>query len=116
MRNVYNEVSRTPTRATIQNPGEPLAALQAPQMIQSLLKAPAVTNGNPASEHPAITNVQKAKGRRVRNPPIRKILCSSCKALMTMPAARNSSALKNACVMKWKMAAGHAPTPRARNM
>ena len=29
---------------------------------------------------------------------------------------RKSRALKKACVMKWKMAAAHAPTPSARNI
>jgi hypothetical protein len=35
---------------------------------------------------------------------------------MTAPLPRKSSALKNACVNRWKMPAPYAPTPMARNM
>src|SRR5687767_11263178 len=35
---------------------------------------------------------------------------------MTEPAPRKRHALKNACVMTWKIAAVYAPTPAARNM
>ena len=35
---------------------------------------------------------------------------------MTEPEPRNSSALKNACVIMWKIAATYAPEPMARNM
>ena len=41
----------------------------------------------------------------LRSPPILRMSCSWCMAMMTEPAARNSSALKNACVIKWKMPA-----------
>jgi hypothetical protein len=37
-------------------------------------------------------------------------------AWMTEPAPRKSSALKKACVMRWKIAAEYAATPQARNM
>ena len=40
----------------------------------------------------------------------------SCTAWITTPAARKRSALKKACVMKWNMAADHAPRPSARNI
>ena len=65
-------------------------------VIQSLLKAPAVTSGSPASESPAIKNVQNATGSCLRSPPMRKMLCSSPKDWMTIPAPRNNSALKKA--------------------
>ena len=35
---------------------------------------------------------------------------------MTLPAPRNSSALKKAWVTRWKMPAAYAPTPTAANM
>ena len=35
---------------------------------------------------------------------------------MTMPAARKSSALKNACVTRWNIAKPYAPTPAPTNM
>src|SRR6476661_4007910 len=36
--------------------------------------------------------------------------------MITDPAARNSSALKNACVIRWKIAAEYADTPSATVM
>ena len=35
---------------------------------------------------------------------------------MTEPEPRNNNALKNACVIMWKMAATYAPDPIAKNM
>ena len=42
--------------------------------------------------------------------------CSPDIAWITLPEPRKSSALKNACVIKWKMPEVNAPTPSARNM
>ena len=42
--------------------------------------------------------------------------CSWCSAMITEPAPRNSSALKNACVIRWKIAAEYADTPSATVM
>ena len=61
-------------------------------------------------------NVQNVTGISRRSPPIWNMLCSWCSARITAPAPRKSSALKKACVMKWKIAADHAPAPSARNM
>jgi len=44
------------------------------------------------------------------------MFCSWWQATMTAPEARNSSALKKAWVIKWKIAASQAPTPSARNI
>src|SRR5882757_5388992 len=52
----------------------------------------------------------------LRSPPILRMSCSWCMAMMTDPAARNSSALKNACVIRWKMPALYAETPSATVM
>src|SRR6202041_2478955 len=49
-------------------------------------------------------------------PPILRMSCSWCMAMITEPAARNSSALKNAWVMRWKIPAPYADTPRATVM
>ena len=35
---------------------------------------------------------------------------------MTMPAAMKSSALKNACVIRWNIPFAYAPRPTPRNM
>jgi hypothetical protein len=42
--------------------------------------------------------------------------CSPASAWMTMPAARKSNALKNACVIRWNIALLYAPIPAPRNM
>jgi hypothetical protein len=42
--------------------------------------------------------------------------CSPASAWITAPEQRKSSALKNACVNRWKMPAAYAPTPIPRNM
>ena len=52
----------------------------------------------------------------VRSPPILRMSCSPPTAWITDPAARNSRPLKNACVIRWKIAAENAATPQAMNM
>ncbi len=49
-------------------------------------------------------------------PPILFRFCSPPIALMTEPAAMNSSALKKACVMRWKRPATYAPALTAMTM
>ena len=44
----------------------------------------------------------KVKGSALRIPDIRSSDCSPPIAPITEPAAMNSSALKNACVIRWK--------------
>ena len=73
-------------------------------------------NGNPAMAAVPIRNTQWVTGMRSFKPPIFRMSCSPESAWITEPADRNSSALKNACVTKWKIAAMYAPTPHARNM
>ena len=60
--------------------------------------------------------VQWVHGSCGVRPPIRRMSCSPDSAWITEPAPRKSSALKNACVIRWKMPAANAPTPQARNM
>ena len=43
-------------------------------------------------------------GMTLARPPILRMSCSWCMPMITEPAARNSSALKKAWVMRWKMA------------
>ena len=47
------------------------------------------------------------------SPPILRMSCSWCMAIITDPAPRNSTALKNACVNKWNIAAEYAEAPSA---
>ena len=62
-RKVYSEVRNAPVIPAIQNSGCPCGDDQALQMIRSLLKNPAVRNGSPAKEQPAMRNVQKVTGK-----------------------------------------------------
>ena len=64
----------------------------------------------------AVMNVANVTGSFDLRPPIFVMSCSPCWPWITLPAPRNSSALKNACVIRWKIAAVHAPTPAAANM
>ena len=50
------------------------------------------------------------------SPPIFLISCSWCIEWITAPAPRNKSALKNAWVTRWKIAATYAPAPIAINI
>jgi hypothetical protein len=58
----------------------------------------------------------KVNGIARRKPPIRSRFCTPAIAAMTEPAAMNSSALKNACVMRWKSPATYAPDDTAMTM
>jgi hypothetical protein len=72
--------------------------------------------GKPISASVPITDVAYVIGRYLRSPPILRMSCSWCIAMITEPAARNSSALKNACVIRWKIAPAYAETPSAAVM
>ena len=80
-----------------------------------MLKNPA-NGGMPAMARTATANVACVRGRWRRRPPILQMFCSPDIAWMTEPAPRNRSALKKACVMRWKMEAENAPTPAASIM
>ena len=47
---------------------------------------------------------------------MRRMSCSPPIAWITEPLPRKSSALKNACVIRWNAPAENAPTPIAVNM
>jgi len=64
----------------------------------------------------AQTRVANVMGVLRRSPPILRMSCSPLQAWMTLPAPRNRSALKKACVTRWKMPAEKAPTPTAKIM
>ena len=55
-------------------------------------------------------------GIHFASPPILRMSCSWCMPMITEPAAKNSSALKKACVMRWKIATLYADTPSATVM
>ena len=63
-----------------------------------------------------IHEVIAVMGMCLASPPIFRMSCSWCIPMITDPAARNSSALKKACVMRWKMAPLYAETPSATVM
>ena len=63
--------------------------------------------------------IRKAKyvfGIEPRRPPILRMSCSPARWWMTTPAARKSSALKKACVIRWNIALLYAPIPAPTNM
>ena len=77
---------------------------QASSRISSLLQKPAVISGNPASEAAPTTKVTNVIGIVRRRPPMRRT-SKLFVAWLTEPAPRKSSALKQACVSRWKIAA-----------
>ena len=70
----------------------------------------------PTSASPPTTKNQYVRGISTRMPPIFRMSCSPTSAWMTSPAARKSSALKNACVSRWNIPFEYAPTPTPTNM
>src|SRR5687767_1725562 len=84
-------------------------------MIASLEKKPA-SPGMPAEEMAPMRSVQYVSGRYFFKPPMRRMSCSWCRAMMTEPAARNSTALKKAWVTRWNIAAEYAEAPSAAVM
>src|SRR5690606_36880297 len=103
----------------------PTACAAAIQMISSFEKNPA--NGQmPAIASVPIHIVTQVTGMYFFSPPMLRMSCASawlcvwcsasCIAWMTAPEPRNSSALKKACVIRWKMPAANAPTPTPMNM
>ena len=64
-----------------------------------------LNGGTPLNASVPTRNVQNVTGIFFSRPPIFQMSCSSCSAWMTEPAARNSSALKNAWVVRWNIAA-----------
>src|SRR5437764_10556402 len=83
--------------------------------ISSFDQNPA-NGGIPAIASVAIVITQNVQGMYLRKPPIFRMSCSPDMPWITDPAARNSSALKKACVIRWKIPAEYAATPHARNM
>ena len=94
-------------------PYQPAASAEA--RIESFEKKPD-SGGMPVSASAPITNAMYVRGRNCRRPPIFRMSCSPMSAWMTMPAARKSSALKKACVIRWNIELAYAPSPAARNM
>ena len=83
--------------------------------ISSFDQKPA-NGGTPAIASQPMMNVIAVTGSNLRKRPMRRMSCSSCMPWMTEPDPRNSSALKKAWVIMWKIAATYAPDPTARNM
>ncbi len=70
----------------------------------------------PAIAIAPISIVQWVIGIFRHSAPMRFMSCSSWTAWITDPEPRNSRPLKKPWVMRWKIAAVHAPTPSAANM
>src|SRR4029453_7437031 len=88
---------------------------KADQRISSFEKKPA-RPGTPAMARQPMNIVRWVTGMCLRSPPIFRMSCSPDMAWMTEPEPRNRSALKKACVIRWKTPAAKAPTPQARNI
>src|SRR5690242_6782665 len=83
--------------------------------IASLLKNPE-NGGMPEIATHAQHIVQNVIGIFLRRPPIWRMSCSPSSAWITLPAPRNRSALKNACVTTCHTPAPYAPDPMPTNM
>ena len=84
-------------------------------MIESFEKKPE-NGGIPTSASEPIRKTFRVWGSAFPSPPILRMSCSPVSAWMMIPAARKSSALKKACVIRWNIAAEYAPTPAPTNM
>ena len=71
--------------------------------ISSFDQKPA-NGGMPAIASQPTMNVAAVIGMTLRSAPMRRKSCSPCRPWMTEPAPRNSRALKQACVIMWKIA------------
>jgi hypothetical protein len=80
-----------------------------------LEKKPA-NGGTPERARPPMTMHPNVNGIARRKPPILSRFCSPAIAAITEPAAMKSSALKNACVIRWKSPATYAPDATAMTM
>ena len=60
--------------------------------------------GMPTSASEPTRNTSHVRGMNRFSPPIWRMSCSPARWWMMMPAARKSSALKNACVSRWNIA------------
>ena len=60
--------------------------------------------GMPMSASAPAANARCVRGMTFFSPPIFRMSCSPSRWWMTSPADMNSSALKKACVIRWKMA------------
>ncbi len=69
-------------------------------MMSSLDSQPE-NGGSPESARPPITKQANVNGSALRKPLISSSDCDPAIAPMIEPAAMNSSALKNACVIRW---------------
>ena len=67
----------------------------------------------PISERLPSSMVNHVIGIYLRRPPMLRISWSWCMPMITEPAAKNSKALKKACVITWNMATEYADTPSA---
>ena len=111
MRKLYSAVTKTPASTQTQaNPAPGSVEWRTASMSDSLEKKPA-NPGVPIRARVPMSEVIQVIGMYLRKPPILRMSCSWCIAMITEPAARNSSALKKAWVPRWKMLAAYADAP-----
>ena len=72
--------------------------------------------GSPEMATVATSMVYQVTGSFRPSPPIFRRSCSPERAWITEPAPRKRSALKKACVTRWKIPAAYDPTPTPTNM
>ena len=84
-------------------------------MMLSLEKKP-LKKGVPIRARLPMSEVIHVIGMYLRRPPMLRMSWSWCMPMITEPAARKSSALKNACVIRWNTATEYALAPRATVM
>jgi hypothetical protein len=89
--------------------------LKAPPRISSLEKKPA-SGGTPAMAIEPMSIVAYVIGILRARPPILRMSCSPSTAWITEPESRKSRPLKKPWLIRWKIAAVHAPTPSEANM
>ena len=70
----------------------------------------------PISASEPTSDVIQVIGMYLRRPPMLRMSWSWCMPMITLPAARNSSALKKACVIRWNTPTEYAETPSATVM
>ena len=84
-------------------------------MIESFEKKPA-NGGTPTSASEPARKSHFVCGISFPIPASLRMSCSPASAWIARPAARKSSALKNACVSRWNMPLEYAPSPAPTNM
>ena len=104
-RKLYNAVTNTPiSTAPVGVAGTP--AVRFVHGLDDRVLREEAGEARHAGQRERADHMRDPRDRHVasRRPPMLRMSCSWCIAMITEPAPRNSSALKNACVIRWKIA------------